>query len=683
VAAETSRLLALGRSKKALFGKRPLAEGDIAVLVRTNAEARLMQKALTSLGIPSVSYSTENLFDTHEAMETERVLCGIAAPHNLNALKAALTTDMIGIKGEDLDAMMADEKGWETWLIKFKEYHDLWIRLGFIRMFRSLLLNEKILPRHMSFPDGERRNTNLLHIAEVLHQISVEKNLNMEGLTKWLSQQRDPGTPRLEEHQLRLESDENAVKLVTVHKSKGLEYPVVFCPFTWDGSRIKNAQAPFTFHNEEDHNSLTLDLGSEDVEKNRGFAERELLSENLRLLYVALTRAKSCCYLVWGRFNQADTSALSYLFHGPGSRKLEDVVDDTGERFESLSDQDMLAELKTVLQKSAGTISLSEMPVNEGEKHILSRAQEDASLSCLKFSGNIDRQWHISSFSSLISGLPHGEEIPDRDETDSVDVFEIEDVEELDSGEKRKDIFSFPKGAQAGTFMHDIFEHLDYQEKDPGRVNGLIADKLIEYGFEPVWQKTLFRMIQKVMAAPLNPGIRGLRLSCIPDQDRLNELEFYFPLKTIAPDTLKRIFRSAQGNQTPHTFPGTMGRLQFAPTRGFMKGFMDLVFRFKDRFFLVDWKSNHLGNRVEDYAPESLFPVMENEFYILQYHIYTLALDLYLRMRLPGYSYEYHFGGVFYIFLRGVDPEKGADYGIYRDLPSPELIDALREALIE
>lgn len=683
VAAETSRLLALGRSKKALFGKRPLAEGDIAVLVRTNAEARLMQKALTSLGIPSVSYSTENLFDTHEAMETERVLCGIAAPHNLNALKAALTTDMIGIKGEDLDAMMADEKGWETWLIKFKEYHDLWIRLGFIRMFRSLLLNEKILPRHMSFPDGERRNTNLLHIAEVLHQISVEKNLNMEGLTKWLSQQRDPGTPRLEEHQLRLESDENAVKLVTVHKSKGLEYPVVFCPFTWDGSRIKNAQAPFTFHNEEDHNRLTLDLGSEYVEKNRGFAERELLSENLRLLYVALTRAKSRCYLVWGRFNQADTSALSYLFHGPGSRKLEDVVDDTGERFESISDQDMLAELKTVLQKSAGTISLSEMPVNEGEKHVLSRAQEDASLSCLKFSGNIDRQWHISSFSSLIHGLPHGEEIPDRDETDSVDVFEIEDLEELDSGEKRKDIFSFPKGAQAGTFMHDIFEHLDFQEKDPGRVNGLIADKLIEYGFEPVWQKTLFRMIQKVMAAPLNPGIRGLRLSCIPDQDRLNELEFYFPLKTIAPDTLKRIFRSAQGNQTPHTFPGTMGRLQFAPTRGFMKGFMDLVFRFKDRFFLVDWKSNHLGNRVEDYAPESLFPVMENEFYILQYHIYTLALDLYLRMRLPGYRYEYHFGGVFYIFLRGVYPEKGADYGIYRDLPSPELIDALREALIE
>jgi exodeoxyribonuclease V beta subunit len=682
VAAEISRLCALGRNKKAMFGKRPLEEGDIAVLVRTNAEARLMQKALTSLRIPSVLYSSENLFDTHEAMEMERVLCGIAEPHNLNALKTTLATDMIGLKGEELDAMMTDEKGWEAWLIKLKEYHDLWDRSGFIRMFRSLLLLEEVLPRLMSFPDGERRNTNLLHLAEVLHQISVEKNLNMEGLTKWLSQQRNPETPRLEEHQLRLESDENAVKLVTVHKSKGLEYPIVFCPFTWDGSRIKDTKSPFTFHDEAEQNRLVLDLGSEDMEKNRAIAEKELLAENLRLLYVSLTRAKSRCYLVWGRFNHADTSAPAYLFHGPGSRKQEDVVDATGKRFESLSDQDMLAELKTIFQKSAGTISLCEMPVIRGEKLVLSPPEKDVSLSCLKFTGNIDRQWHISSFSSLIYGLPHGEEIPDRDETGSFDLFEIEDLEELDTGEKHKDIFSFPKGAHAGTCLHDIFEHLDFQEKDHGRVKGLVADKLKGYGFEPMWQETLFRMIQKVIAAPLNPVTKGLRLSRVPNHDRLSELEFYFPLKTISPDRLKRLFQSTRGPQVPHTFPGTMGRLQFSPTRGFMKGFMDLVFRFKDRFYLVDWKSNHLGNRVEDYAPKSLFPVMENEFYILQYHIYTLALDLYLRMRLPGYCYEDHFGGVFYIFLRGVDPEKGTDYGIYRDMPSPELIKELKETLI-
>ncbi len=683
VAAEISRLLSLGRKKKAMFGGRQLSEGDIAVLVRTNAEARFMQKALASLRIPAVLYSTENLFDTHEAMETERVLCGIAAPHNSNTLKAALATDLIGLKGEELDAVLTDENGLEAWLIRFKEYHDLWNRMGFIRMFRTLLFQEEVLPRHMSFPDGERRNTNLLHLGEVLHQISVEKNLNMEGLTKWLSQQRDPETHRLEEHQLRLESDENAVKLVTVHKSKGLEYPVVFCPFTWDGSRIKNTQAPFTFHHEAAQNRLTLDLGSDDMEKNRTVAEKELLAENLRLLYVSLTRAKSLCYLVWGRFNQADTSAPAYLFHGPSSGKWKDIVDDTGKRVASLSDQDMLAELKTFLEKSAGTISLSDMPVGAGETHVLSPPKNDITLSCLNFSGNIDRQWHISSFSSLIFGLPHGEEIPDRDETVSVDVSKMEDLEESDREEKHKDIFSFPKGAHAGTFMHDILEHLDFQEKDPARLNRLVADKLKEYGFDPIWQETLCRKIEKVIATPLDPKLKGLRLSCIPDHDRLNELEFYFPLKTISPDTLKKVFQSTHGTAIPHSFPDSMGRLQFAPTKGFMKGFMDMVFRFEDRFYLVDWKSNHLGNHAEDYASQSLVPVMEKEFYILQYHIYTLALDQYLRMRQPGYGYEDHFGGVFYIFLRGVDPVKGTDYGIYRDRPSSGLIDALRKTLIE
>jgi len=616
-------------------------------------------------------------------MEVERVLYAVVTPHNPNSLKSALTTDMIGLTGEDLDALLTDEKGWEGWIVKFKEYHDLWNRQGFIRMFRTLLLLEDVLPRHMSFSDGERRNTNLLHLGEVLHQVSVEKNLSMEGLAQWLSQQRDPETPRLEEHQLRLESDENAVKLVTVHKSKGLEYPIVFCPFTWDGSRMRDGNAPFTFHNEAEQNRLTLDLGSEDMKKNRSLAEKELLAENLRLLYVALTRARSRCYLVWGRFNQAETSAPAYLFHGPISPNRKDVVDATAKRCALLSEQDMLVELNRLSQKSAGSVSVTEMPLNGGKPHVLSAHEKNVSLSCLQFSAKIDKQWRISSFSSLIYGLSHGEEIPDRDEADTLEVSDRVTLEESDTGEKHRDIFSFPKGAHAGTFMHDLLEHLDFEEKNPVRVKALVADKLKEYGFEDLWQETLCRMIQKLIEAPLGPEREGLTLSCIGNQDRLNELEFYFPLKTISPERLQKIFQSRPRAHIPPSFPVTVSRLQFAPTRGFMKGFMDLVFRFKGRFYLVDWKSNHLGDRLEDYASQSLSPVMEREFYILQYHLYTLALDLYLGTRLPGYRYEDHFGGVFYIFLRGVEPEKGTDYGIYRDLPSPVLIEELRKAFIE
>jgi exodeoxyribonuclease V beta subunit len=309
VASEISRLLALGRKGLALLGEKPVTEGDIAVLVRTNAQARLVQEALAGLNIPGVLFSTGNLFDSHEALEMERVLLAVSDPKNERHIRAALTTDMMGLKGEDLDVLMDDETGWEEWVAKFRMYHDLWDERGFIRMFRYLLLQEEVLPRLMSLKDGERRNTNLLHLTEVLQQTSIEKKLGMTETLKWLSEQRDEGTPRLDEHQLRLESDENAVKLVTVHKSKGLEYPVVFCPFSWDGSRIKKSDEPFLFHNEARDRTPTLDLGSEERDENRAFAEKELLAENLRLLYVALTRAKNRCYLVWGRFNQAEISA--------------------------------------------------------------------------------------------------------------------------------------------------------------------------------------------------------------------------------------------------------------------------------------------------------------------------------------------------------------------------------------
>jgi len=190
-------------------------------------------------------------------------------------------------------------------------------------------------------------------------------------------------------------------------------------------------------------------------------------------------------------------------------------------------------------------------------------------------------------------------------------------------------------------------------------------------------------MIQKVLSAPLIRDKNDFQLSRIRNQDRINELEFYFPLKSISPKRLRRIFEKHKGPGLASGFSGDMERLDFSPVRGFMKGFMDLVFHWNGRYYLVDWKSNHLGNRIEDYGLPALTDAMKHHFYVLQYHLYCLALNQYLKLRLPGYRYEKHFGGVLYIFLRGVDPEIGPDFGIYRDLPSPELINLLRVALIE
>jgi exodeoxyribonuclease V beta subunit len=245
------------------------------------------------------------------------------------------------------------------------------------------------------------------------------------------------------------------------------------------------------------------------------------------------------------------------------------------------------------------------------------------------------------------------------------------------------DIFSLPKGTKTGTLLHDILEHLDFAEKDASVKEKLVADKLMEHGFDPIWQESIRQMIRKVLVIPLDPKVGDFQLSYIRNEDRLNELAFYFPLKSISPKSLKSLFSRYASPEFPGDFPVRIERLDFTPVRGFMKGFIDLVFQFKSRFYLVDWKSNFLGSRIEDYGQEALSATMVEDYYVLQYHIYAVALNQYLYLRLPGYDYDTHFGGVYYIFLRGVDPDSGPEYGIYRDRPSADLIKELSATLID
>jgi len=186
-------------------------------------------------------------------------------------------------------------------------------------------------------------------------------------------------------------------------------------------------------------------------------------------------------------------------------------------------------------------------------------------------------------------------------------------------------------------------------------------------------------MVERVLYHPLATDRRDFCFSRVPNESRLNELEFYFPLKSLTPEAMKKILRKGSLDLD---VPDRIDRLDFAPLRGFMKGFMDMVFRFEDRYYLVDWKSNFLGPGVEDYGPENLGRAMDENFYTLQYHLYTIALHQYLKLRVPEYTYESHFGGVFYVFLRGVDPEKGPDFGIYRDKVPAHLVDELTRELI-
>ncbi|MGA7875955.1 MAG: PD-(D/E)XK nuclease family protein, partial [Desulfoferrobacter sp.] len=255
--------------------------------------------------------------------------------------------------------------------------------------------------------------------------------------------------------------------------------------------------------------------------------------------------------------------------------------------------------------------------------------------------------------------------------------------EEPRSEELPLDIFTFPRGAAAGTLLHEIFEELDFTGSEDSSLEELVAGKLQEHGFEQKWRNVLSKMVREVLCTPLDSNFPQLELRRIEQHDRLNELEFYFPLHRISKKELREIFSLYTEISHLGSFPEMIGQLNFAPAKGFMKGFIDLVFQFDGRFYLVDWKSNFLGDRIENYDEVSLNAAMINEMYILQYHIYSLALHRYLKLRVAGYDYRSHFGGVYYIFLRGVAVERGPAYGIYRDRPSLELLESLSQRLIE
>jgi len=678
--AEISGLVSLGRQGRVFLGERPLREEDMAVLVRTNREARIVQQSLAGARIPSVLHTLSSLFETPETVEAARLLSAVSRPESEGLVRAALSTDIFGLSAEDIEGLILEPESWEQRLILFRRDHDTWKERGFVEMFRGLLSREKTLWRWLGYPDGERRVTNLLHLMEVLHRAETRGRLSMEGLVKWLSDQRDPSTRGTEEQPLRLESDANAVQVVTVHKSKGLEYPVVFCPFVWGGLKTPRSEDPVVFHLDEEGRRPAVDIGSPSEERARhaALAKLENFSENLRLFYVALTRARNRCVLIWGKFNKAETSAPAYLFHARGLPANQDPIAFTVKCFEDLGDEGILGDLERIRDESGNAIHVA--PLEEGtvappEPPGKGKAPH---LSARAFSGRIDWSRKIASFSSLTSSRAHGEALPDRD------LEGPSTVPDEDAGLEapRQGFFAFPAGARSGTCLHEMFEFLDFMDAGPETLGPLVREKLAAHGFDAAWENVVAGMIRNVLSAPLMEDDPGLRLEHIPTASRLNELPFFHPLQDISPRKLGEVLARHTGAGLPRELPDRIERLGFSPCRGYMRGFMDLVFEKDGRFYIVDWKSNDLGPDIRYYSAGAVQRAMLEGLYHLQYLVYTVALDRYLALRVPGYDYEVHFGGVFYVFLRGAGAGGGEVKGVFHDRPGRALVEDLEEVLL-
>jgi len=694
VAADISRLLHEGATLRQPDGERPLHAGDIAVLVRKNAQAIEVQRQLRALGIPGVVYGDATVFDTPEAEELYRVLGAVAEPTRSSLLRAAITTELMGVSANTLEAMSSDEDTeWNRWIDDFRRWHEQWVERGFVQMFRALLSERSTQQRLLAMLDGERRMTNLLHLAELLHTAATAEHLGPAGLLRWFQQQRRSRSTMVEAVKLRLERDDRAVQLITIHRSKGLEYPVVYCPYLWDGAGLFSSEEEnLLFHDPDDGNRLKIDVRrkprsrkEKDADPHIALARHEKAAENLRLLYVALTRARHRCVVVWGGFYGSHRSPLAYLL---GSPLVDDAwpwdPEQVAAKVKALDDEEMLAWLR---ERGAGVWALSALDDDPGVPYQAPPTPK-VELAARTPELAIDRSRRTASFTTMVSErddpLGVATEGRDRDEQEE----EAPPPDPSATAEGTVPLAAFPRGAKAGNFFHDVLEHLDFQAEPEDRRVQLVA-KLEAYGYpEAEWAALAEAALGGILDTPLRPDAPTLTLGHISQARRRNELEFILPTAggeqgdaiALTRERLATLFR-AHGQGLPPGYPEQVERLAFAPLRGFLKGFIDLVFVHDDRWYLVDYKTNHLGDDLGAYAPERLGQAMVEDHYVLQYHLYTVALVRHLQRTLPGFDYARDFGGVLYLFLRGMTPRSGPTRGVYFDRPPLHRIDALAELL--
>ena len=632
----------------------------ITVLVRTNKQATQIQDALHAVGIPAVVSRSGNVFETEEASDLRTLLRAVLAPRDARALRAALATRAWGHAASDIAELAENDDEWQTTVEHFEALRDTWVRDGFVPMMQRLIDAEDVRIRLLSSTRGERRLTNLLHLIELANAAAAEHHFSPEALTRWLSGAiASPREHDTDATELRLESDAEAVQIVTVHKSKGLEYDVVFCPF-WDGHKPKSD--PPLLIQLDDGRSFYVCEGPIDDQRLRSFQE-ETLSEEARVAYVALTRAKHRCYVVWGQIgDKPESSALAQLLHEGRKPETKDWRTELG------AFCDTHAGLTGVYD--CGGAVTAEATVRTTEPPPSLRARDFPSPARLRL-----EPWKVASFSSFTTraaARASAPELPDYSDPAEATIKAMPPA---------RGIAGFARGAAAGTCLHEILEHCDFTcatDADTAKLvtNVLRKHRLDEsraHAGDPDPAKTVRGMLADLTATEL-PGA-GFSLAQVTREARLNEWQFYLSMGPVSQRRLAQCFARHGSGEIGSMYPAMLESLGERDVRGFLTGFVDLVFTHDDRWYLVDWKSNHLGPDASDYDDASLARTMRDHHYVLQYHLYALALDRYLKQRLVGYDHGRHFGGAYYAFLRGIRP--GMRTGWYVDRPSRAILDAL------
>jgi exodeoxyribonuclease V beta subunit len=637
---------------------------NIAVLVRGYTEADLVKKELQALGIASVYLSDRgNVFESNTAKELALILQACLSVTERSILNA-IATALFGLNAAEIHQIHQDEIQWQRWAEKFAEYQQIWQRQGILPMLHHLLLAENITEKLLSRPDGERKLTDLLHLAEILQQAAA-LNESEAALLRWFEKQIQDNSRQ--EAQIRLESERQLVKIVTIHKSKGLEYDLVWLPFLGneakDPTKSGKQKKLFNLYYDNDEEKTLWDMQDQHLDE----LTEEVFAEELRLLYVALTRAKyQMAFVLPKAFDKKWNALLYVLTQGEIGRKLDLPNNwDTQpllEKFKQLLPNDVAIELTDVLQAS--------------EPLTLNVSQDN--LSAEIFQGEIEQDWRVTSFSGIEQTHQRKAYLNESAVKKSLIFDDAKDYDASISTENITEnltalahdndemVLDFPRGTQIGTLLHRYFEKVPFaQLAEKENIEKLCQDlNLAEEQFAAVQQ-----WFEQILSTPILPN-NDLTLAQINEKQCLKELAFYLNISSHFDVTG---FNRALA--TLHRLPSEP--LQFDDIQGMVRGTMDLVFSYQDKYYLLDYKSNFLGETLKDYDQAALKKAMLEHHYDWQYLLYVVALHRYLKTRLPHYDYNRDFGGVVYAFLRGMNGSPQS--GIFFDKPDWQLIQQLEE----